>query len=228
MIDVNDLTEVVRPIYPAIRAILAWPASGRLPARQHACDPVRRGRARESWPRGAGGAPTSSDPYTGPYNPKSVNSAIMLPACPSPHALQRSHVSNGNRWHPSTDRCDATGRPRLRLDRLPPPAHRDEIGEIGHISRVEADRLPTASRPTGGGAIAAKSRCSPSATLLPAPSSAGFALPRLISLNARQQFFFQQSPLLSEPLNLDFETIEELDDLAVLVTKRVEACVRRH
>jgi hypothetical protein len=50
----------------------------------------------------------------------------------------------------------------------------------------------------------------------------------LMSLNPRQQFFFQQSSALPEPLNLHLETIEELNDLAVLVTKRVEACVCRH
>ncbi len=53
------------------------------------------------------------------------------------------------------------------------------------------------------------------------------ALPRLMSLNVRQQFFFQPSPALPEPLNLRLETIEELDDLAVLLTKRVEPCVCR-
>jgi hypothetical protein len=49
-----------------------------------------------------------------------------------------------------------------------------------------------------------------------------------MSLNARQQFFFQPSLVLPEPLNLYLETIEELDYLAVLVTKYVEACVSRH
>jgi len=53
--------------------------------------------------------------------------------------------------------------------------------------------------------------------------SAGLALPRLMSFNARQQFLFQPSPALAEPLNLHFETMEELHDLEVLVTKRVEA-----
>ena len=47
----------------------------------------------------------------------------------------------------------------------------------------------------------------------------------LVSLNARQQFFFQPSPALAEPLDLRLESIEELDDLVVLVTKRVEAYV---
>jgi hypothetical protein len=56
----------------------------------------------------------------------------------------------------------------------------------------------------------------------------GCALPWLMSFNARQQFFFQQSLALPEPLNLRLETIEELDDLAVLMTKRVEAWVCRH
>jgi hypothetical protein len=53
-----------------------------------------------------------------------------------------------------------------------------------------------------------------------------------MSLNARQQFFFQPSPALPEPLNLRLksrepldlrlESIEEFDDLAVLLTKRIE------
>jgi len=66
------------------------------------------------------------------------------------------------------------------------------------------------------------------ATLLGAPRFAGFALPWLMSLNAGQQFFFQRSPQLPKPLSLHLETIEELDDLTVIVTKRVEACVSRH
>ncbi len=49
-----------------------------------------------------------------------------------------------------------------------------------------------------------------------------------MSFNARQQFFFQPSPALPEPLNLGLETIEELDDLTVLVTKSVEPCVCHH
>jgi hypothetical protein len=64
--------------------------------------------------------------------------------------------------------------------------------------------------------------------LLRAPRFAGFSLLWLMSLNAHQQFFFQPSLVLPEPLNLHLETIEELDYLAVLVTKRVEACVSRH
>ena len=58
------------------------------------------------------------------------------------------------------------------------------------------------------------------------------------AVNARQQFIFQPSLPLPEPLNLclqsreplnlHLETIEELDDRVVLVTKRVEACVCRH
>ena len=76
-------------------------------------------------------------------------------------------------------------------------------------------------------------------------ASQEFALPWLMSFDARQQFFFQRSPEpreplnfclgtidsldnLAEPLNLRLETIEQLDDLAVLVTKRVEAWVCRH
>ncbi len=57
---------------------------------------------------------------------------------------------------------------------------------------------------------------------------AGFALLWLVSLNARQQFFFQRSLALPEPLDLRFEIIEELDHLAVLVTERVKTCVSRH
>ena len=66
-----------------------------------------------------------------------------------------------------------------------------------------------------------------------------------MSFDARQQFFFQRSPELrqplnfclgtidsldnlAEPLNLRLETIEQLDDLAVLMAKRVEAWVCRH
>jgi hypothetical protein len=60
--------------------------------------------------------------------------------------------------------------------------------------------------------------CSLSATLLRAPQD--FALPWLMSLNARQQFFFQPSPALPEPLNLRLETIEQHGNLAVLMTKR--------
>jgi hypothetical protein len=76
-------------------------------------------------------------------------------------------------------------------------------------------------------------------------ASQEFALPWLMSFDARQQFFFQRSPEpreplnfclgtiasldnLAEPLNLRLETIEQLDDLAVLVAKRVEAWVCRH
>ena len=46
-----------------------------------------------------------------------------------------------------------------------------------------------------------------------------------MSFRARQQFFFQPSPARPELLDVRLETIEELDDLAVLVTKRVEAYV---
>ena len=45
----------------------------------------------------------------------------------------------------------------------------------------------------------------------------------LMSFGARQQFFFQPSPTRPELLNLRLKSIEELDDPAVLVTKRVEA-----
>jgi hypothetical protein len=62
---------------------------------------------------------------------------------------------------------------------------------------------------------------------LRAPRLAGFALLWLMSLDARQQFFFQKSPALPELLSLRLEIIEELDHLAVLVTKRAEARVCR-
>ena len=50
----------------------------------------------------------------------------------------------------------------------------------------------------------------------------------LVSFRARQQFFFQPSPARPELLDLRLESVEELDDLAVLATKRVEAYVSRH
>jgi hypothetical protein len=56
---------------------------------------------------------------------------------------------------------------------------------------------------------------------------------RLISLNAGQQFFFQPGPALLEPLNFRLVasfrliTLKKVDDVAVLVTKRVETLVRR-
>jgi hypothetical protein len=77
-----------------------------------------------------------------------------------------------------------------------------------------------------------------SATPLRAPRFQGSVLPWLMPLNARQQFIFQPSPALPEPLNLRLESreplnlrlesIEEFDDLAVLLTKRIEPCVCRH
>jgi len=60
------------------------------------------------------------------------------------------------------------------------------------------------------------------------------ALLRLISLNAGQQFFFQPGPALLELLNFRLVasfrliTLKKVDDVAVLVTKRVEAFIRRH
>jgi hypothetical protein len=50
----------------------------------------------------------------------------------------------------------------------------------------------------------------------------------LVSFRACQQFFFQPSPARPELLDLRLESVEELDDLAVLATKRVEAYVSRH
>ena len=56
----------------------------------------------------------------------------------------------------------------------------------------------------------------------------------LVSLDVHQQIFLQPSSPLLEPLNFRFETIETietietLDDLAVFVTKRIEAWVCRH
>ena len=59
-----------------------------------------------------------------------------------------------------------------------------------------------------------------------------------MSLNARQQFFFEPSPEPREPLNLSLErretlnlrleSIEELDDLVILMTKRIEIRICRH
>ena len=62
----------------------------------------------------------------------------------------------------------------------------------------------------------------------------GLALLRLISLNARQQLFFQLSATLLKLLNLrlvtyvPLVTLKELDDVAVLVTKRIEVFVGCH
>jgi hypothetical protein len=76
------------------------------------------------------------------------------------------------------------------------------------------------------------------ATLLRAPRLARFALVWLMSLNARQQFFFEPSPepretlnlclKRRETLNLRLESIEELDDLVILMTKRIEIRICRH
>src|SRR6266403_5543930 len=66
-----------------------------------------------------------------------------------------------------------------------------------------------------------------------APRFVGSALLWLISLNAREQFFFQPCLALLELLNcrlvtnFGLVTLEKVDDVAVLVTKRVEAFVRR-
>ena len=62
----------------------------------------------------------------------------------------------------------------------------------------------------------------------------GLALLRLISLNTRQQLFFQPGAALLELLNLRLvinfrlAALKEFEDVAVLVTQRVEALVRRH
>ena len=84
----------------------------------------------------------------------------------------------------------------------------------------DASVAPAAFRRTGDGIY--------DAVVLICPTGfAGLALLWLMPLDARQQFFFQPSPALPEPLNLRFETIEERGDLAVLVAKRVEAYVCR-
>src|SRR5262249_60218840 len=50
MINVNDLAEIIRPVWPTIRAVLAWQAGRRLAARQHGCNrckeiaPMKTGR----------------------------------------------------------------------------------------------------------------------------------------------------------------------------------------
>lgn len=48
-----------------------------------------------------------------------------------------------------------------------------------------------------------------------------------MSLNARQQLILQQGPVLPEPCDLRLAGIEETDDLAVFVTKRIETRVCR-
>jgi hypothetical protein len=72
------------------------------------------------------------------------------------------------------------------------------------------------------------------AALVPPLSiSPGKALLRLISLNTRQQLFLQPGAALLKLLNLRLAinfrlaALKELDDVAVLVTKRVEALVGR-
>jgi hypothetical protein len=49
-----------------------------------------------------------------------------------------------------------------------------------------------------------------------------------MSLNTRQQFFFQPSPALPKSRNLYLKTIKELADLVVLVTNGVKACACRY
>jgi len=55
-----------------------------------------------------------------------------------------------------------------------------------------------------------------------------FRLLRLMSLDARQQLFFQQSPELLEPLDVLVKTIQEFDESVILLTKYIEACLGRH
>src|SRR6516225_4801821 len=50
----------------------------------------------------------------------------------------------------------------------------------------------------------------------------------LMPFDARQQFFFQRSPELREPLNFRLAPIEVLNNLGVLVAERVETWVCRH
>ena len=73
------------------------------------------------------------------------------------------------------------------------------------------------------------------AALVPPLSiSSDEALLRLISLNTRQQLFFQPGAPSLELFNLRLvinfrlAALKELDDVVVLVTKRVEAFVRGH
>jgi hypothetical protein len=49
-----------------------------------------------------------------------------------------------------------------------------------------------------------------------------------MSLDARQQLFFQQSPELLEPLDVLVKTIQEFDESVILLTKYIEACLGRH
>jgi hypothetical protein len=55
-----------------------------------------------------------------------------------------------------------------------------------------------------------------------------FRLLRLMSLDARQQLFFQQSPELLEPLDVLVKSIQEFDESVILLTKYIEACLGRH
>src|SRR5258708_39593448 len=101
-----------------------------------------------------------------------------------------------------------------RADSLPPNSRRAAPPICPHLifdrhsryARSEAERRPRRS----------------------APRLAELALLWLISLDVHQQIFFQPSFPLLEPLNFLFQTIEALDDVAILVTERVEACVCRH
>jgi hypothetical protein len=103
-------------------------------------------------------------------------------------------------------------------------------GEIAQARNLAVDCLPVRVRPRVG-----LQRHHPAPALrMRRPQEAWFnialELPRLISLDARQQLFFQLSTALLEPLDLRLgpAALEELDDLAVIVTKRVEARVRGH
>src|SRR5262245_41003055 len=52
-------------------------------------------------------------------------------------------------------------------------------------------------------------------------------LPRLMALDAGEQFLFQQGPALGELRYRHLVAIEKLDDLVVFVTEGIEARVRR-
>lgn len=82
--------------------------------------------------------------------------------------------------------------------------------------------------------VACKTLGSRRPRLLRAPRFAGVTLLRLISFNARQQFFLKPGPTLLEPLDfclvigVRLVTLKEIDDVVVLVAKRIEGLIRRH
>ncbi len=97
--------------------------------------PIAR-RPREAWRQRNVAAPAPPRPRDGPFGAQdrqhfevrprrapAAQSWYQLAHCAG--ALQRSRVSNGNRWDSLTDSHDATDRPQLKLDRPSPPGHHD-------------------------------------------------------------------------------------------------------